>query len=224
MSGPLVPLRTKCVNDPSRNWVLYYPLVAFPKQFKSFQSAVFSALAVDLSAGDIDHDLRSKLVITLKSVVGKDSIPPTWQCNTKAVLKLNTSFIKMCWLKSLIGGWCTGVRLHSFHERQCIYGCLDCKDDLMHYLVCPILWQLAREVLCVQEVSFLILDRLCIGEPTEIKFKTLAFCHALYHCCVNDAMCMHDDGTPRDSRTVQLRAYENAHFCSYLVGGKLPDH
>ena len=219
LAGPLANFRSGCILDPSRNWVLYYPLVTHPKQFNSFQSAVLSALSVDSCSGDIGHDLHSKLVITLKSVSGRTHIPPGWQSQTFKHLGLCTSFVKMCWLKSVVGGWCTGVRLHSFHGRLCIFGCVDCKDDMLHYLECTILWQIAREVLQVRESSICILERLCIVDPSEEKFVSLAFCHALYHACVNDTRCVRADGTPCCSQVVQLRAWELAHECKYMVGG-----
>ena len=86
--------------------------------------------------------------------------------------------------------------------------------------MCPALWQLARDTLRIQETSVFILHRLCISEPTPLKLKTLAFCYALYHACINDAHCIAADGVPRGARIVQHRANENASFCLQLVGGR----
>ena len=47
LTGPLFPFKVRCIEDPARNWVPYYPIVAFPKQYKSFQSAMLGAMSVD---------------------------------------------------------------------------------------------------------------------------------------------------------------------------------
>ena len=58
----------------------------------------------------------------------------------------------MVWWKSVCGAWTTSHRLHEINQLPCVFGCTDSKDTLSHYLVCPVLWQLAREV-CPNEES-----------------------------------------------------------------------
>ena len=86
--------------------------------------------------------------------------------------------------------------------------------------MCPPLGQIARECLNVHEASVEILHILCIVDPTEDKFKCLAFCHALYHCCVNDTRRGRAEGVPKDAHTVQSNAYENVQFCLHYLRGR----
>ena len=135
-------------------------------------------------------------------------------------MKPLSSYIKMCWIKTVIGDWCIGIRLSTFPGRLCIFGCCGQRDELCHYLVCPPLWHIARECLNVHEASVEILHILCIVDPTEDKFKCLAFCHALYHCCVNDTRRGRAEGVPKDAHTVQSNAYENVQFCLHYLRGR----
>ena len=178
---------------------------------------MLNALTADHSCSDFGIALNKKLRVTFKSL---DTELPIIGASTFDCLKSQSSFVKMCWLKTVIGGWCTGVRMCSYPHRKCIFGCSDQRDELCHYLVCPALWQIARTCLRVEESSVEIFHRVCIVDPTETKFKTLAFCHALYHCCVNDTQCVGPDGTPSASHIVQHQAYENAHHCLHYLRGR----
>ena len=220
LAGPFAAFRVGCILDPSRNWVLYYPLVSPPSGSTSFQSAVMDALAVDSRCQDVAVHLHKKLAVTLKPVFPNGDLPRNWGGPVMESLSSVSSYIKMCWLKTVAGAWCTGVRLQSHKGRGCIFGCKDTRDELCHYLTCPALWQFARDALRIQETSVFILHRLCIVEPSAVKLKTLAFCHALYHTCVNDMQCMRADGMPRGAQVVQHRAHENSNFCLHLVGGR----
>ena len=66
----------------------------------------------------------------------------------------------------------------------------------------------------------MFLPRICVSEPTPLKSKASAFCHALYHTCANDASCMHENGMPRAPNIVQARAFEICNYCLHLVGGR----
>ena len=178
------------------------------------------ALTSGLKCKDLAAHLYIKLAVTLKSLDPDGDLPQSWCGATLECLSAVSSYIKMCWLKSVAGAWCTGVRLQTHNGRGCIFGCVDTRDELCHYLMCPALWQLARDTLGIQETSVFILHRLCICEPTALKFKTLAFCHALYHACVNDSHCIAADGMPRGAMIVQHKAHENSSYCLQLVGGR----
>ena len=90
---------------------------------------------------------------------------------------------------------------------------------LSHYLVCPVLWQLARQLLNLPELSLSVEHRHGICEPTVDKIRMLAFCHSLYHACVNDTECMRSDSLQCTGQVAQLRACELARHCIHLVGG-----
>ena len=186
LPGPFAAFRSGCIPDPSINLIVSYPSTPFPSNFKSFQSAAMSALSSGLKCKDLAVHLYIKLAVTLKSLYPDGDLPQNWCGATLECLSGVSSYIKMCWLKSVAGAWCTGVRLQTHRGRGCIFGCKDTRDELCHYLMCPALWQLARDTLRIQETSVFILHRLCINEPTPLKLTTLAFCHALHHACVSD--------------------------------------
>ena len=186
---------------------------------KSFQSFAVQTLSIDCKVSNLASELHEKVKITLQPFAPFD-IPNQWGEEVLACLSRATSYIKTWWLKTIAGAWCTSVRLHTYEGRGCIFGCLDSEDTICHHLVCPSLWQLARETLRIQETSIMFLPRLCIIQPSLLKFKTLAFCHALYHQCVNDLLCIGDDGMMRSPQRVQHRASELSNFCLHLVGGR----
>ena len=47
-------------------------------------------------------------------------------------------FNVMCWLRTVCNGWNTSYRLHSDDLLGCVFGCKVGKDELRHYLSCPI--------------------------------------------------------------------------------------
>ena len=220
LAGPFASFRSGCMPDPSINWIINYPSAPFPSHFKSFQSAVLSALSSGLKCKDMHVHLYIKLAVTLKPLYPNGDLPQNWWGATFECLRGVSSYIKMCWLKTVAGAWCTGVRLQTHRGRGCIFGCKDARDELCHYLLCPALWQLARDALRIQETSIFILQRLCISEPTTMKLKTLAFCHALYHACANDCHCIAADGMPMGALIVQHKAHENSSYCLQLIGGR----
>ena len=122
----------------------------------------------------------------------------------------------MCLLKSITGGLCTSVRLHSLVDRGCIFGCSDPKDALCHYIVCPVLWCFAGDTLHVTGSAVFVGHRLRIVDPTPVKLKTLALCHSLYGACVNDTSGMRNDGFPRAARIVQSRVSEVSGHCAHM--------
>ena len=99
-------------------------------------------------------------------------------------------------------------------------GCIDVRDELSHYLRCPILWRFACEALHIREESFFIVRRIGLIDPSPLKFKTLAFCHALYHSVVNDHVYIKSDGLCSSSLITQRRAHEICRHVLHIVGGK----
>ena len=219
LQGNFASLRKSCSNNPSREWVLNFPASPFPSCFNSLQSAILSALTHEERCSDLSKEIYGKVRVTLVPFE-IPFIPEIRFESVQSKLALSSIFVRMCWLKTISGGWCTSVRLHTVVGRECIFGCSDSKDELCHYLVCPVLWCFARDSLQVSETSVFVGHRLCLIDPTPEKLKTLAFCHALYHACVNDTLCMNIDGFPRAAPIVQSRAFEVARHCCRLVGGR----
>ena len=75
--------------------------------------------------------------------------------------------------------------MHESFIWPCIFGCIDCKNEMLHYLQCPVLWQLAREALSLNGEYFSIEHRLCFIECCKDKLRLLAYCYSLYHSIKN---------------------------------------
>ena len=88
---------------------------------------------------------------------------------------------------------------------SCIFGCIDCKDEILHYLQCPVLWQLAREVLPLSEEYFSIRHRLCFIDCSKDKLRLLAYTHTLHHPLRDDTECIDAVGVIKDSQFIQQR-------------------
>ena len=217
LSGGFCNFKDNCRVDPSRSWLVNYPTVSFPKKYKSLQSAALAALSIAFRVDSLRVELHEKVKITLLPL-SPFEIPFFWFEGLHFELRKQTPYIKVCWLKTITGAWCTSTRLKSVQGRPCIFGCLDTRDELVHYLVCPILWQLARSALRINEESIHSLSRICVSEPTSDKLKLPAFTHALYHSCVNDSSCINGRGMPRSSQIVQHEASEISDDCMRLIG------
>ena len=113
-----------------------------------------------------------------------------WFPAVRDILSHTKVFNRMCWLKTISNAWHTTSRMHEDVKWPCIFGCLDCTDNLMHYLICLVLWQIANEIIG-HEPSVHIGSRLCLCLPSETKLKRLAMTHAIYHFCKFDATVQH---------------------------------
>ena len=91
---------------------------------------------------------------------------------------------------------------------RCMSGCIDSEDVLTHYLCCPILWCLARDISVICEADFFIISRFSIRGPWNNKLVSLAYGHVLYHCDINDRECIKlhfdDDQCSLQRRVVSL--------------------
>ena len=132
-----------------------------------------------------------------------------WFHNLYTCPKEISPFIRTCWLRTAAGGWTTSIRMHSDVKLcNCMFGCADSEGVSIHYLCCPILWCLAREIsgLCETDVS--IISRLSVRDPSKDKLVLLAYCHVLYHCVTNDRECVKlhfdDDQSSLQRRVVSL--------------------
>ena len=205
--------------DPDRNWLLNYPRSDCPACFKSFQSAALNALKKEHVVQDMAYSLYRKSGVTLESL--SETIPPIpffcYNNGLRDVLVSLLLFPRMCWLKAISGVWCTSVRLHSISDRPCIFGCVDSTDELVHYLICPVLRLFASETMKIQEPSLQLEHRLCLCEPIADKFPLFAFCHSLHHACVNDTECLNNEGLPNYAQIAQLRILDLARHCCHLA-------
>ena len=151
-----------------------------------------NALSKEVIVPDMYRELHNKLKTTLQPIAPFE-IPIQWYDNLHKCLCEASPYIKLCWLKTACGGWCTSVRLSTFENRPCIFGCTHVRDELCHYLQCPLLWQLVNNKIDGEEANSELLHRIGLYEPSLDKLRRLAFCHALYHSCVNDAHCIKEN-------------------------------
>ncbi len=158
----------------------------------------------------------------LKVTVGAEAFacirafPHAWFPALGCTLAQSGLFLRVCWFKALIGGWTTSDRLQLDLRWKCVFGCIDCDDEIRHYFVCRVLWQFARETLHIREQSGLLEERLCIVSPSIDKLRLLAFCHCLYHAVRNDDVCI-VNGTLASPQIVQYRALALARHARFLV-------
>ena len=100
----------------------------------------------------------------------------------------------------------------------------DCRDELMHYLVCPILWQFPLPHVGMIQSVF-IGERLGLRSPSVRQLRALALVHAVYHFCKNDPFCiarfpaLSRSGVARDAAIalVQSRAHGFAVTSSFMI-------
>ena len=121
--------------------------------------------------------------------------------------KGTNSYLRMCWLKAIGGAWTTTTRMHESVKWPCVFGCANCQDEIRHYLQCLVLWQLAREALCINEEHFSIGHRLCFIDCSVDKLRLLAYSRTLYHALKNDTDCVNASGIIKNSQFIQQRSH-----------------
>ena len=213
LEGPLGAANEMVANNPDHQWLLDFPTSDLPSKYKGIQTALCSILSEGERTRDLAASVASKLLITFRPI----EFPQNWFTNFNAVLQNVSLYIRMCWLKSVCGGWCTSVRTQAVSRWDCVFGCPDATDSIGHYLECPILWLYARETLDLHEESIYLESRLCILNPTIDKLRLLAFSFALYHSIRNDPGCKRENGQLQPGHIVQNRAIGLARASKHLV-------
>ena len=128
-----------------------------------------------------------------------------------------SSHLSMCWLKAVGGGWTTSVRMHESVLLPRVFGCLECKDELRHYLTCPNLWQLAREALSLMETSLDVGHRLCYTKVNTNRVRFSGYCHTLYHHIRRSSECADADSYVKCSRFIQNFAVSLTRALVHLI-------
>jgi len=217
--GPMRSAKDICEHSLQHRWLLTFPSSPCPTS-KGLQSSVLDVLLVGERTQDLPRALAQKASITLGAEIANSMhLRLSWFLDLNRLLELCPLYIRMCWLKTICGAWCTSVRLHTLVRLPCVFGCPDCVDELSHYLICPTLWLFAREALHIQEISLGIGERLCLRSPSFDKLKLLAFCFSLYHAIRNDSGCIGEDGNLKSSLTVQNRAAGLSRSVRHFVSG-----
>ena len=167
--------------------------------------------------GNLEKELIKKLRISLKDQFDIVIFQPNWLGLIKTEFENVNLFLRMCSLKAIGGAWTTSSRMHESIILPCIFGCLDCRDEHRHYIVCPILWQLAKEALDIRETSFAVGHRLCLSDVNMNKIKLLGYCHLLYHSLRKDSECFDQNGYIKCSEVIQRRASGSSRALTPLV-------
>ena len=170
--------------------------------------------------------LETKARVTLKvkgEIVHNVYFAPNWFADLNSLLCNCNVHTRLCWLKAVAGAWCTSARFAGapakYHDSTlpCVFGCVDCTDEITHYLICPVLWSFAREALNLHETTIFVGERLCFLNPSFDKLSLLTFCHILYHAVCNDAGCFSPSGALQAPEIVQDRAFQLSRNVKHLV-------
>jgi len=150
------------------------------------QGAILKILKISRDQKPLCSILAAKARTTLTPGVAATIVMSiNWYDSLLFVFKDCKVLLRVCWFKAITGAWTTSTRMHDGPCWPCIFGCLDARDEINHYLLCPILWQLVREqVGPVDTIS--VGERLCLVNPSRQKLRQLALAHICYHNCRND--------------------------------------
>lgn len=96
--------------------------------------------------------------------------------------------------------------MHESNLLPCIFICVDHLDEFRHYLLCPILWQLAREALNLGEAYFDVGHRLCLTDCDHNRLELFGYCRLLYHAIRKSTECVDSFGHLEDGQFVQSYA------------------
>jgi len=216
LKGPFEFVHEVGRKHPAHAWLLSYPSSSFPASYKGLQSATRDAFVLNDKIHNMQNALSQKVTTSFGGCVVPLEVSGTWYGPLEKLLLCCPLFYRVCWLKTIAGAWCTSHRLHEERLLPCILGC-DERDEIKHYLVCPVLWQLCREFVNFVEESISVESRLCIVQPSIDKLRALSFCHSLYHACRNDSVCVENAGNLETCSIVQQRAGEIARFVKHFV-------
>ena len=142
-------------------------------------------------------------------------LSPTWWDDLHCLWSNVKIYLRVCWLRTISGAWTTTHRMGEERVWQCMFGCPNEDDNLLHYLVCPILWQIACGVFKGEE-SLSVSERLCLQSPSVVKLQRLSVCHSVYHACKNHPACT-VNGFPASALIVQNRGYEFSRAMKHLA-------
>ena len=148
---------------------------------KSLQTTVYKVFSSAEKTHDVSRELTKKLVTTFgEDFANKARVRADWYLRLLNVLEHCKTHLKMCVLKTIIGGWTTSNRMHEPNKLSCVFGCKEEPDDIKHYIVCAPLWQITGEILGAQPPISLA-ERLCIDDPCPQGVVRLALAFHCYH-------------------------------------------
>ena len=153
---------------------------------KKLQGSIIKFLKIARNQLSLSSMVAAKATITLTPAVASTIVMnANWFESFLSVFHSCKTLIRVCWFKAIAGAWTTSIRMHDGPPWPCIFGCLDARDEMNHYLQCPILWQLVREQIGPVD-TITVGDRLCLSAanpPTRQLLRQLALAHLTYHSC-----------------------------------------
>ena len=96
--------------------------LSYPPKAKSFQSAALEILKQGFIVHNMQQELYSKLDVTLSKYEEEIREPcPIIQLgwyndHFLSIFNQLQLYTRMCWLKTIAGGWCTGIRFSSLPD------------------------------------------------------------------------------------------------------------
>ena len=127
------------------------------------QIAVIRLLCLQVSYHNLSGFLAQSLVVTLGGAFAiQTHLSPIWWDDLRLLLSNGPAGLKPC----------------------IVLGCLDEDGNIMRYLVCPILWQIACGLFKGEE-SPSVSERLCPQIPCIATLQRLSVCHGVHHACKN---------------------------------------
>ena len=75
------------------------------------------------------------------------SLSPDWHIPLFLAFSSVRVYVKMCWLKTIAGAWCTTHRLAEPVKLTCVFGCVEEHDTFLHYILCPSVWHICAAAL-----------------------------------------------------------------------------
>ena len=100
------------------------------------------------------------------------------------VLGASSSAVCTSCLKTWINSWSTSSRYHEDEIWACFFGCSEERDDLAHYIRCPIMWTLAASAVPLLSTWHPpippILEKLCLVKASPVSVKRLAMVYRGY--------------------------------------------
>ena len=98
--------------------------------------------------------------------------------------------VAMMYIKTMTNSWFTSKRLANAGVPQlnCIFGCVDCVDDLSHYLQCDVLWYFVCSAMKLDDswASLVGIDRVGFPDPDPIHIYTTCVMFKCYHAIRED--------------------------------------
>ena len=85
-------------------------------------------------------------------------------------------------VKTWSNAWATSNRYHEAIRLPCLFGCAHQIDAQRHYVNCPLLYCITRQVLHVSDMP---LERLAVSSPTRASLLTVACVFSAYHALKN---------------------------------------